>query len=149
MLICSRKQRLETLKKKLEGAANDVASNVMKEAALELRKAGNGDDIIQCGVSVDGAWQRRGNSSLNGCVSAISIDTGKILDIELMSKICRFCKKVTSANINNSHNCAKHTGSGGFCQYEATGAKLLLSPLRLPNIANKHYIVNRIGFEAS
>ncbi|GBL83841.1 hypothetical protein AVEN_132714-1 [Araneus ventricosus] len=83
----------------------------MKEAALELRKAGYGDEIIQFGVSVDGTWQRRGHSYLNGCASAISIDNGKILDIELMSKICRFCIKETSANGNSSHNYAKHTAT--------------------------------------
>ncbi|GBL84439.1 hypothetical protein AVEN_117200-1 [Araneus ventricosus] len=104
------KTAFRNIEKKLEGAANDVASKVMKEAALELRKAGNGDEIIQFGVSVDGTWQRREHIYLNGCISAISIHNGKILDIELMPKICRFCIKDTSANVNSSHNCAKHTG---------------------------------------
>ncbi|GFT97691.1 reverse transcriptase domain-containing protein [Trichonephila clavipes] len=31
-------------------------------------------------------WQRRGYTSMNGCVAAISVDTGKVLDIEV---ICR------------------------------------------------------------
>ncbi|GBM74356.1 hypothetical protein AVEN_197163-1 [Araneus ventricosus] len=66
------KTALRSIEKMLEGAANDVASKVMKEAALELRKAINGDEIIQFGVSVDGTWQRRGYPYLNGCVSAIS-----------------------------------------------------------------------------
>ncbi|GBN18878.1 hypothetical protein AVEN_8736-1 [Araneus ventricosus] len=98
------------IEKKLDGVANDEASKIMKEAALELRKTTNGDEIIQFGASVDGTWQRRGHSYLNGCVSSISIDNCKILEVELMSKICRFCIKESSANVDSSHNCANHTG---------------------------------------
>ena len=42
-------------------------------------------------VSVDGTWQRRGYSSLNGVVVAISIDTGKIVDLEVLTRYCRQC----------------------------------------------------------
>ena len=48
---------------------------------------------IDVGVSVDGTWQRRGFSSNNGVVTAISIDTGKVVDVEIMSKICKGCKQ--------------------------------------------------------
>ncbi|GBN01787.1 hypothetical protein AVEN_57922-1 [Araneus ventricosus] len=44
---------------------------------------------------------RRRHSSLNECVSAIC------------QKCADSVKKSTSANINNSHNCAKHTGASG------------------------------------
>ena len=44
-------------------------------------------------MSVDGAWQKRGFSSLNGCVAAISMDTGKVLDVEPLSKVCKKCKE--------------------------------------------------------
>ncbi|GFU93999.1 hypothetical protein TNCV_2282531 [Trichonephila clavipes] len=47
----------------------------MNEAAAEIHEKNNFDEVVQCGVSVDGTWQRRGHLSLNGCVSAISIDT--------------------------------------------------------------------------
>ena len=39
------------------------------------------DGLVKCGVSCDGTWQRRGFSFLDGCVTAISMDTGKILDV--------------------------------------------------------------------
>ncbi|GFT98534.1 uncharacterized protein TNCV_1583791, partial [Trichonephila clavipes] len=65
------------LEKKLEFAASNVACNTMKEAALEIRSNETDTEFSQCGVSVDGTWQRRGYSSLNGCVSVISIDSGK------------------------------------------------------------------------
>ncbi|XP_055943287.1 uncharacterized protein LOC129972975 [Argiope bruennichi] len=101
------------LEKKLEAAASNVASKTMKEAALEIRGDSVTEEIAQCGVSVDGTWQRRGYSSLNGCVTVISIDTGKVLDIEVMSKVCRICDKKNSEAINSSHTCTKHTGSSG------------------------------------
>ncbi|GFU70655.1 uncharacterized protein TNCV_528081 [Trichonephila clavipes] len=77
------------LEKKLEFAASNVACNTMKEAALEIRSNETDTEFSQCGVSVDGTWQRRGYSSLNGCVSVISRDSGKVLDVEFMSKVCR------------------------------------------------------------
>ena len=43
------------------------------------------DGLVKCGVSCDGTWQRRGFSFLDGCVTAISMDTGKILDV--LSKV--------------------------------------------------------------
>ncbi|GFU86079.1 retrovirus-related Pol polyprotein from transposon TNT 1-94 [Trichonephila clavipes] len=57
----------------------------------EVRKLKNTSDVAECGVSVDGTWQRQGHSSLNGCVAVLSIDTGKVLDLEVMSKWCRNC----------------------------------------------------------
>ena len=47
--------------------------------------------VIDIGVSLDGSWQRREFSSMNGVATAISIDTGKIIDIESMSRYCRQC----------------------------------------------------------
>ncbi|GFY59005.1 uncharacterized protein TNIN_471781 [Trichonephila inaurata madagascariensis] len=62
------------LEKKLEHVSNKVACKIMNEAAAEVHKKNNFDEVIQYGVSVDGTWQRRGHLSLNGCVSVISID---------------------------------------------------------------------------
>ncbi|GFV26428.1 uncharacterized protein TNCV_4308271 [Trichonephila clavipes] len=51
--------------------------------------------IVECGISVDGTWQRRGYSSMNGCVAALSVDTGKVVDIEIMSSYCLTCRKIS------------------------------------------------------
>ena len=37
-------------------------------------------------ISCDGTWQKRGFTSLNGAVIIISTDTGKVLDVEVMSR---------------------------------------------------------------
>ena len=44
---------------------------------------------MNCGISCDGTWQRRGHSSLNGCVTVKSIDTWKVLDVEALTTLCK------------------------------------------------------------
>ncbi|GFU85581.1 hypothetical protein TNCV_476011 [Trichonephila clavipes] len=55
----------------------DVPTNAMIEAADEARKLKNTSDVAECGVSVDGTWQRRGHSSLNGCVAVLQLTQAK------------------------------------------------------------------------
>ena len=66
----------------------DAASEIH---SLNQRKDKNGNDIVDCAVSCDGSWQRRGFSSLDGFVTAISMATGKIVDAEIMSRYCKGC----------------------------------------------------------
>ena len=80
--------------KALMEATKKVAGESMQAAASEVRHLkGSNDDIVNCGVSCDGTWQRRGHSSINGCVTVLSMDTGKCLDVEVLSKVCHACKK--------------------------------------------------------
>lgn len=67
-------------------AVQQVAENSMKEAAQEAKKENDGCNNIA--VAVDGTWQRRGFISLNGVVTATSVDTGKVMDVEVLSKYC-------------------------------------------------------------
>ncbi|GFU86723.1 hypothetical protein TNCV_2525911 [Trichonephila clavipes] len=78
----------------------------MNGIALEVRnfrKCSN-TAVTKCGVCVNGTWQRRGYSFLNGCVAALSIDTGKPLYLEIMSKFCRICYR-----LKNSKNPVGHS----------------------------------------
>ena len=106
-------------------AAKAVATNSMTAASAEVREKYGRD----CGVSVDGTWQRRGHASHHRVVSAISIDTGKCVDAEVLSNICKGCqtweKKDKSSDAYArwalDHKCsANHTGSAGAM--EAVGA---------------------------
>ncbi|GFU59500.1 uncharacterized protein TNCV_1515671 [Trichonephila clavipes] len=47
--------------------------------------------------------------SLNGCVSVISIDTRKILDLEVMTQYCKMCEM----NVKCEHVCSNYKGSSG------------------------------------
>ncbi|GFU87053.1 uncharacterized protein TNCV_1586411 [Trichonephila clavipes] len=71
---------------KLLKVVQEVAEESMIKAATEIveKHQNLSSDIVKCGISVDGTWQRRGYTSMNGCVAAISVDTGKVLDIEVI-----------------------------------------------------------------
>ena len=64
--------------------ANEIRAN-------DPESVNNDDDIVDTAISHDGTWQQRGYSSLNGCTTAISMETGKILDVEPMSRYCKAC----------------------------------------------------------
>ena len=85
----------DKINKKLYNASETVAQQVTNKAALETRNLINNnashDDTIQCQVSVDGTWQKRGHSSFNGVVTAISTLTGKCIDAVVLSKHCKGC----------------------------------------------------------
>ncbi|GFV60088.1 uncharacterized protein TNCV_3886061 [Trichonephila clavipes] len=126
------KAAYRSCEKKLLNVASVVSKNAMIEAADEVRKLKNTSDVAECGVSVDGTWQRRGHSSLNGCVAVLSIDTGKVLDLEVMSKWCRNCntsKKFRKSKHIKKHQCScNHQGSAG--SMEPVGAYRLFERSR-------------------
>ncbi|GBN32179.1 hypothetical protein AVEN_50766-1 [Araneus ventricosus] len=109
--VCKKTFRIHELKL-LEAVKYSCEEN-MKVASKEVQ---NLKKTTTCGVSVDGTWQRRGHMSLNGCVSVISIDTGKILDLEVMTQYCKMCEM----NIKCDHECSNYKGSSG--NMESVGA---------------------------
>ena len=58
----------------------------MLTAASDLKPQPGGSTDI--GLSVDGTRQKRGFSSLNGVVTAISVTNGEVPDVETMSRHC-------------------------------------------------------------
>ncbi|GFX81254.1 uncharacterized protein TNCV_1828911 [Trichonephila clavipes] len=62
--------------KMLLGATNDVCDATMKEAVEEAVQ--ENQNIRDIPVAVDGTWQKRGYSSMNGVVTVTSVDTGKV-----------------------------------------------------------------------
>jgi hypothetical protein len=77
--------------KALVNALEPAAEESMLKAANEAVEENSGDN--QIAAAFDGTWQKRGHTSLNGIVSATSFDTGKVLDLEIMSKYCQGCIK--------------------------------------------------------
>ena len=58
-------------------------------AAAELCIDASEDDVIDIIVTCDGIWARRGFQSLYGVVVVASWDTGKVFDVEVLSKHCQ------------------------------------------------------------
>lgn len=97
---------------KLLDAVKEVASEVMSDAVKEAcQESESGVDLA---VGVDGSWQKRGFSSLNGVVAVTSVDTGKVLDIEVLTKFCACQNKK-----NHSANCKRNfSGSSGMMEVQ-------------------------------
>lgn len=60
----------------------------MKLAVEEAVKVNDNPQKRDLCVVVDSSWQKRGHLSLNGILSVTSVDTGKVFDINVMSKFC-------------------------------------------------------------
>jgi hypothetical protein len=69
-----------------------VAEVVMKECSDSIRE---GEDLKDIPVTVDGSWQSRGMQSNFGIVSAISAETGEVLDAHLMTNHCQKCRQMS------------------------------------------------------
>lgn len=92
------------LLKSLRKVTNDSMIVATREAIAE-----NDHDSDIC-VAFDGTWQKRGHTSLHGVITATSLDTGKVLDFECLSKYCPTCRNEKK----NHTNCqANHVGSSG------------------------------------
>jgi hypothetical protein len=104
-----------------------LATDSMLNNAYKIRDESANDDR-ECGVSIDGTWQKRGYSSHNGVVTVISLDTKKCLDVEVLSDKCNQCQKWGKRTNDPSYSAWKashickinHEGSAG--SMETTGA---------------------------
>ena len=84
----------------LRNAVKIIAEQTMQEGAESLKQE-NGDSPVNTAVSVDGSWQKTGFTSMNGVVTVISVNNGKILDSEPMSRRCKACAVKINENKND------------------------------------------------
>lgn len=42
-------------------------------------------------AALDATWHKRGNTSINSVMTVTSLDRGKVLDFECLSKFCNMC----------------------------------------------------------
>lgn len=121
---------------KVHGATQIVAEESMMKAAREVKEKkqidldNHNEDVVDCAVSIDGTWQRRGHASHHGVVTTISVDTGKCLDVETLSNICNICHHWEERKDNEpeayekwrvDHRCKlNHKGSAGAMEGEGS-----------------------------
>ena len=105
-------------------ATKKVQDKSMSQAAKEEFKDAEGYNIRSCDISCDGTWMTRGRSSKIGVTSVIGCSTGKVLDTETLSKVCKSCQhyekldKESDAYKNRpQHECTlTHIGSSGLME---------------------------------
>ena len=103
-----------------------------KKIALQVRIDADieGTDPIDCTVSMDGSWQTRGYSSMNGIVTCMV--GSKCLDHEVLTKYCKGCAKWKHKDQNTAeyaywkekHLCAANH-SGTSSSMESAGAVVI------------------------
>jgi hypothetical protein len=76
----------------------DVSNMSTRKAVKEA--VDMNDDSKYLAAAFDGFWQKRGQTSLSGVVSATSIETGKVTDVECLTKYCHGCH-----NHTGKHHC--------------------------------------------
>ncbi|KAJ4431836.1 hypothetical protein ANN_20442 [Periplaneta americana] len=72
----------------LEIESRNSMSDAAKEAVVmnsELREENDSIPVTDLAISCDGTWMKRGHTSLHCVTSVIGIDTGKILDLQVMN----------------------------------------------------------------
>ncbi|GFW70985.1 histone-lysine N-methyltransferase SETMAR [Trichonephila clavipes] len=97
----------------LNNATEKVSKVSMALAAAETLSFNNGNPNVS--VAIDGTWQKRGHTSLNGVVTAVSVDTGKVIDAEILS---RKCSCHFNGNLHSDECSANYFGNSGGMEVE-------------------------------
>lgn len=92
-------------------AAETLLEEELNEAGFEVKKLlrdiGDIEDcldeelrekVVNAGASLDGSWSSRGWSARDGIVAAISVETGKVVDVVYLSCSCSECSKMEKRN---------------------------------------------------
>ena len=83
-------KKIESLTKPVSDLKLSNAAEKVREYKIETEE--QNEEVIECGVTVDGTWLNRGTSSRHGFVSVISVDTGEVLDYHYMCSVCPECE---------------------------------------------------------
>ncbi|GFW55591.1 uncharacterized protein TNCV_119751 [Trichonephila clavipes] len=112
--------------KRILNAAKLVYEDSIQNSAKEAICKTEGNKNIA--VAVDGTWQKRGYTSLNGVVTVTSIDTGKVIDVDILSKYCA-CKNLPFHEKDCKRN---YVGSSGAMEIQGA-SKIFQRSLSLHN----------------
>jgi hypothetical protein len=87
----------------------------MMQAAREAVAENEEDDPSHITACFDGIRQKCGHTSLNGIISATSFDKGKVLDVEILSKICFVCHTSQTSQHESKKEQRKNKSWNGRC----------------------------------
>ena len=77
----------------LRDSAKDETEKSMSKAVDDIRHlyTENPDGTVDIGVSGDGTWRKRGFTSFHRVGTAVSVPSGKVVDVSIKSSYCRAC----------------------------------------------------------
>ncbi|GFX82397.1 hypothetical protein TNCV_2870781 [Trichonephila clavipes] len=79
--------------RRVKGHRDDPRCEDSLKAAVHETVIAN-DNNSNIAVAVDGTWHKRGYSLLNGVVCATSVENGKVIDFEALTKYCSSFKGI-------------------------------------------------------
>ena len=89
-----KKTKTKQTKTKIQAACEKNTTEQLQSAAEAVCSSNpneNGDGVLDITVSFDGTWQKRGFSSHHGAGVAIEVQTGLVIDFEVLSTYCHSC----------------------------------------------------------
>lgn len=75
-------------------AAFEVKEYKLALGELDYTREQLSDVVVNAGVTIDASWCSRGWSATDAVIAAISVNTGKVVDVVHMSSSCSECKKM-------------------------------------------------------
>lgn len=130
-----------------EDTAKESTFLAAKETKEKISPCAPDGSVVDCQVSLDGTWQKRGHASINGVVTLMSKENGKCIDTYTLSKKCQAChywegktNKPGYFDWKNNHVCnANHDKSSGAM--EGAGAvKMFGRSIEKNNLRYTSYI---------
>ena len=82
------------LEEELKVAACEVKEQKFTLGEVVCSREELHEKVIDAGVTIDASWSTRGWSASDGVVAAISVDTGKVVDVVHLSSTCGECTKM-------------------------------------------------------
>ena len=82
------------LEEELSEAAREVKECKFSLGELNCSREELDNAVVDAGVTIDASWCSRGWTATDAVVAAISVDTGKVVDVVHMSSSCSECTKM-------------------------------------------------------
>ena len=115
-----------TQNQKLFVASSDMREASFDDDAAELRKDVPEDQVLDITVTCDGTLARRGFQSLYGIVVVVSWKSGKVLDVEVLSKHCQACATHHEMNTSSDEILDWWEGHQASCEVNYCGSSSVI-----------------------
>ena len=115
-----------TQNQKLFVAAGYMRDFSFADNAAELRKDVPEDQVLDITVTCDGTLARRGFQSLYGIVVVVSWKSGKVLEVEVLSKDCQACDTHHEMNTSSYEILDWWEGHQASCEVNYCGSSSVM-----------------------
>ena len=84
----------KALEKELDKATFEVKEFKFAAGEVDCSRDELPQTVVKAGVTINASWSSRGWSATDVVVAAISVNTGKVVDVVHLSSSCTECKKI-------------------------------------------------------